>query len=332
MRRSVALVVSCALLTAACGGTDQTAEVTSAATETTAVETTAVTTAATTTTTATTVATVAGGFPVNVAGTEIPDRPEAIISMSSTSTEMLFAIGAGDQVIAVDSFSDHPPEAPVTDLSAFEPSVEAVAALEPDLVVIFHDPGSFTSGLEALEIPVIRHVAATNIEDSYAQLRELGAATGHVGEAEALIEDMSASISQLVDSYRIPDGSLTYYHEVDNTLFSATSNTFIGSIYGLFGLRNIADPADGNGSGFPQLSEEFIIESDPDLIFYGCAVWCGTSAESIAERPGWERITAVESGALFELDDDIISRWGPRLVDFVGLIGDSLAGMEEAAA
>ncbi len=234
-------------------------------------------------------------------------------------------------MIAVDSLSNHPPAAPVTDLSAFEPNVEAVAEFEPDLVIISFDPGDFIAGLTALGIPVINQGAPASLEDAYRQMLDLGRATGQQPEAEELVSTMQTEIADLVAGYPPTDPPLRYYHEVDDTLFSATSATFVGGIYSLFGLENIADPADTEGFGFPQLSEEFIIEANPDLIFYGCAEFCGTTADSIASRPGWATITAVQNGAVFELDDDIVSRWGPRLVEFVQLIRKALDEADPAA-
>lgn len=322
MFRKLSLLLVMALLAVACGsGSEESAPtVTVGSTAASTTSTTATTTAAT------------EGFPVTVAGAELADRPERIVSLSPTSTEILFAIGAGTQVAAVDSQSNYPPEAPMTDLSAFEPSVEAIAAMEPDLVVLSWDPGDLVAGLAALGIPVIAHLDAATIDDAYTQITELGTATGNVDAANELIVTMQADIAALVDEYRVSEGGLSVYHEVDNTLYSATSQTFIGSIYSLFGLDNIADPADPDGLGFPQLSAEYILEADPDLIFYGCAVWCGTTPEAIAERPGWDGLAAVQAGALTELDDDVVSRWGPRLVEFVRLIGQSLRTVVGAGA
>jgi iron complex transport system substrate-binding protein len=263
-------------------------------------------------------------FPVSTAGVEITKRPERIVSLSSTTTEILFAIGAGDQVVAVDSFSDYPAEAPITELNAFEPNVEAISTYEPDLVIFFLEPGALGSGLTALGIPVIHHVAALGLDDVYAQITDLGAATGNVSGASQLIEGLRTSIADVAGRFGSVAEPLTYYHEVDDTYYSATSATFIGSIYSLFGLTSIADAADDIGSGFPQLSPEYIIEADPDIIFYGCAEWCGTTPESIAERPGWGSLSAVESGALVAIDDDLTSRWGPRLAQFVETVGMSL--------
>ncbi len=274
----------------------------------------------------------ATGFPVTVAGVVIPQEPVAIISLSATATEILFALGAGDRITAVDSTSDFPPEAPITDLSAFQPNVEAIASFEPDLVVISWDPGEVQEGLEALGIPVLVQPPALSIDDAYLQMRQLGDATGNRVAAEDLVASIQAEIADLVASYGVSDRSLTYYHEVDNTLYSATSATFIGNVYALFGLENIADAAGVDGSGYPQLSAEYIIEADPDLIFYGCAVWCGTSAEAISERPGWSGLQAVRNGSVVEVDDDISSRWGPRLIEFVQLIGHTLASLLENGA
>ena len=324
MTRRLLLLLAFTLTALSCGGPQE--ETAPTAGPTTTTESATITEAAPTTIAEPTTTTlgVAEGFPVTVAGAEIADRPVAIVSLSPTATEVLFAIGAGDQVIAVDSLSNFPEDAPVTNLSAFEPSVEAIAALEPDLVVISYDPGELVAGLGILGIPVINHGGAFSFEDAYQQISELGSATGHLDSANDLVVKMQADMAAAVDRFDAPESPLSYYHEIDDTFYSATSATFIGSIYSLFGLENIADPADPDGFGFPQLSAEYIIESDPDLIYYGCAAWCGTSPETIAARPGWGGLTAVNSNALTALDDDITSRWGPRLVEFVRLIGESL--------
>ena len=306
------------------------APTTTAAPATTQASTTTTTEAPTTTVAPTTTAAAVPAFPVTVAGVVIPERPAAIVSLSPTATEMLFAVGAGDQVIAVDEFSNYPPEAPVTELSGFRPNLEAIAAYGPDLVVMSGNPEEIASGLEALGIPVLIHEAALSPEDAYRQMRQTGAATGHSGAAEELVASIQEEIAGLVDRYADPDLGLTYYHEISDTFFSATSSTFIGTVYSLFGLENIADAADPDGYGYPQLSAEYILEADPDIIFYGCAIWCGTTAESIAGRPGWSELQAVGSGYLFEVDDDISSRWGPRLIEFVRLIGQTLQTLSEA--
>ena len=158
------------------------------------------------------------------------DVPQRIVSLSPTATEMLFAIGAGDQVIAVDDQSNYPAEATVrTDLSGFTPNVEAIAGYEPDLVVTSDRrtsrPSSSPSGSKSWEGP-----AATTLDDTYAQIEQLGAITGHVAEAAELV-----GIDGVRDRRTSPAPSptsevpLTLYHELDPTLFSADSTTFIGA-------------------------------------------------------------------------------------------------------
>ena len=264
------------------------------------------------------------GFPVTViAGNgevTIEQRPGRIVSLAPTATEVLFAIGAGEQVVAVDEFSNYPEEAPTTDLSGFEPNLEAVADLDPDLVVVSDDLNDIVSALTAVGIPVIHHPAAVSLDDAYTQIEQLGAATGNPEAAAELVAAMASDIDDLSGS--VPDRAdpLTYYHELDGSLFTVTSATFIGEMYGLAGLENIADAAEGADTLYPQLSAEYIIESDPDLIFLADTQCCGESAETVAARPGWDQITAVTSGAVFALDDDIASRWGPRVVDLLETI------------
>jgi iron complex transport system substrate-binding protein len=259
-------------------------------------------------------------FPVTVQGTNgavtIESRPTRIVSLSPTATEMLFAIGAGEQVIAVDDRSNHPPEAPVTDLSGFEPNIEAIAGYEPDLVVFATETGDLGSSLEALGITALQLDAAATLEDAYGQIEQLGLATGHVEEAQTLVQRMRAEVSDIVAGTNAVEG-LTFYYELDDTYYSVTSKTFIGQLFELLGLENIADAVGKGSGGYPQLSAEYIVESDPDLIFLADTKCCGQSPETVAERPGWDRIAAVRSGGVIPLDDDVASRWGPRVVDLL---------------
>lgn len=247
-----------------------------------------------------------------------------IVSLSPTATEILFAIGAGEDVVAVDQFSYYPDEAPVTDLDGFAPNVEAVADFEPDLVVM-QSNADVQAGLEALGIEVIVQDAAASIPDTYSQIEALGASTGRVGDAAELVSEMQSAIDGLIAD--APDASgLTYYHELDDTLFSVTSATFVGEIYSLFGLTNVADPADdGSAFGYPQLNDEFLVDADPDLIFLADTKCCGQTADTVGARPGWDQLGAVQAGNIIELDDDIASRWGPRIVEFAEAIAGALA-------
>ena len=254
-------------------------------------------------------------------GSENIEIAERIISLSPTATEILFAIGAGEQVIAVDDQSNFPVEAPMTSLSGFTPNIESIAEYQPDLVVASYDPGDLVSGLEALEVETVLQSAASSMEDTYAQINELGVLSGQESEANELIETIKSDLNEIA-SKKVGEG-LTYYHEIDNTFYSPTSKTFLGKLYSLLGLVNIADPAIEGGFGWPQLSAEFIIDADPDLIFLGDADW-GESAETVAARPGWGSLTAVEKGQVIPVDTDTSGRWGPRVVDFLTSVRSSI--------
>ena len=259
-----------------------------------------------------------------VTGTVSVDAlPVSIVSISPTSTEVLFAIGAGDQVVAVDDQSTYPSAAPTTDLTGFSSSAEAIAAYEPDLVFLSFDPGDLVPGLAALGIPTVVHGAAASVAEALQQIEQVGAITGHSAEAKTLVADIDSQISDL--SARFDGGEpLSYYHELDNTLYSLTSSTFVGELYGILGLVNIADPADNDGFGYPQLSEEFIVEQDPDLIFLADTKCCSQTAETVAARPGWDQLSAVQSGRVIELDDDVASRWGPRISELLDQVADAV--------
>ncbi len=269
-------------------------------------------------------------FPVTVeadnGSVTIEKRPEAIISLSSTATEMLFDIGAGPQVIAVDDQSNYPAGAPMTDLSGVTPNLEAILSLEPDLVVIFFDPGDLIAGLETVGIPVLSYGAALAIDDVYRQIDDLGMATGNVAGAAASNSAIAAGLEVAVTASGDDGEGVTYYHEISSDFYTATSSTFFGEIYALFGMVNVADSADADGSafGYPQISSEYIVTSNPDIIFLANVLY-GESAETVAERPGWDVMTAVQSGHIAELDSDVASRGGPRIVEFAESIADSLA-------
>ncbi len=255
---------------------------------------------------------------------------QRIVSLSPTSTEMLFAVGAGDLVVAVDEFSNFPAEAPITDLSGFTPNVEAIAAFEPTTVY-----SSFpVEGLDAIGIENVVLSSAVVIDDVYAQIEQVGAATGNVAEATELVLQMQTSIDAILADLPERETPLTYYHELDTTFFSATSSTFIGQVYSLLGLENVADAADPDGEafGFPQLSEEFIIEADPDIIFLADTIFESQTADTVAARPGWDQLSAVQNGNVVEMNDDISSRWGPRIVEFLEVAGAAVAEIEAVPA
>jgi iron complex transport system substrate-binding protein len=242
--------------------------------------------------------------------------PHRIISLSPTVTEDLFAIGAGKQVVAVDQDSNYPRRAPRTSLSGFTPNSEAIAKYHPDLVLISYNPGNFASQLRKLGIRVVNEPAANDLKQAYGEILRLGSLTGHNRGANAVVRSMRTRLAAIVRSVPGSRRHLRVYHELDPTYYSATSKTFIGSIYKLFGFRDIADAADTTGSGYPQLSGEYIIEQNPQLIVLADTKCCQQTDATIAARPGWSTIAAVQHHRVVGVDDDVASRWGPRIVQF----------------
>jgi iron complex transport system substrate-binding protein len=276
----------------------------------------------------------AGGsqFPVTVTAADGPvtieAKPARIVSLAPTATEDLYAVGAGPQVVAVDQNSDYPATAPVTKLSGLTPNLEAIAKYHPDLVISYQNANGLVSGLTKLGIPVLIEPAATTLNDAYAQIDQIGQATGHPLQAQQTVTSMKAQIAATVRQAGSSHADLTYYWELTaNPYYSVTSSTFIGQIVALFGLKNIANAADkASDGGYPQLSAEYIVTAQPRIIFLADnqAADGGQTPAVVAKRPGWSAIPAVKDDEVIGLNDDIASRWGPRLPQLVAEIAQAV--------
>jgi iron complex transport system substrate-binding protein len=259
--------------------------------------------------------------------TKIAKKPTKIISLSPSATEIFYAIGAKSQILAVDNLSNYPAGAPVSEISAFEPNVEAILAKKPDLVLLSIDSTKapqIRNALVKLGIAVLMEKAPATLNDVYAENTLLGKVTDRADAAAKLNASMAKSIKDVVAKAK-KGSKIRIFHELDDTYFSVTSNTFIGKVYKDFGAVNIADAASGaDSSGYPQLSAEYLLKSDPQVIFLADAQY-GVTADSVSKRAGWSQISAIKNKKIVELPADVPSRWGPRLVDFYKLIGASLA-------
>ncbi|MCB0881149.1 MAG: ABC transporter substrate-binding protein [Thermoleophilia bacterium] len=248
--------------------------------------------------------------------------PARIVSLSPTGTEMLFAIGAGKNVVAVDDQSNYPRTAPRTKLSGFTPNVEAILKYRPSVVVVAYNTNNVVGGLRAAKVRVISQPSAKNLGQSYRQIRALGAVTCRQKAAAKTVVRIRSGLAAAVKSAPRSARGKSYFHELDNTLYTATSRTFIGQIYRMFGLRNVADGAD-DGSGYPQMSAEGVIASNPSFIFLADGAF-GESPATVAARPGWGGIAAVKNGDVRTVNADVASRWGPRVVVFARQVAAAL--------
>ena len=275
-------------------------------------------------------------FPTTLAAANgsvtISREPNRIVSLDPTATEDLYAIGAGTQVVAVDQDSDFPPGVPVTSLSGLTPNIEAIAKYNPSLVVASQDSNGLVSGLGKLGIPVLIEPAVSTLSAAYQQIEQLGRATGHYNQSTEVVQNMIEVITDTVKQAGGKYRGMTYYWELSNDpYYSATSATFIGHVLDMFGLKNIADaagkPADG---GYPELSQEYIVTAKPQLIFLADNMPAdgGQTPAIVAKRPGWAGMPAVADHDIFGLNDDIASRWGPRLPNLVNEIASALASVK----
>ena len=266
-------------------------------------------------------------YPVQVGKVTLDKQPTSIVSLSPTATEMLFAVGAGDQVKAVDDQSNYPKEAPRTKLSGFKPNAEAIAKQKPDLVIVSDDLNKIVDQLTKLKIPVYEAPAAKDLADTFREISEIGALTGHQDKAQKVVADITAGLDRARKSVQPRDKPLTYYYELDEKLYTLTSKTFVGSLLAQLGLVNIADKADADGKkgGYPQLSQEALVKADPDIIFLADTKCCDQSADTVKKRKGWSGVSAVEKRQIVALDDDVASRWGPRIVDLFQTVAAMVA-------
>jgi len=273
-------------------------------------------------------------FPVTVTAANgavtINSRPARIVSLDPTATEDLYAVGAGPQVVAVDDDSDYPAGVPKTSLSGLTPNIEAIAKYNPALVVASQNSGGLVSGMTKLGIPVLIEPAVSTLDAAYAQIQQVGQATGHAAQAATVVAGMKQQIAADVAKAGSAHKGATYYWELSaSPYYSAASSTFIGQVVGLFGLKNIADaaskPADG---GYPELSQEYIVTAKPQIIFLADNQPAdgGQSPAVVARRPGWAGIPAVRDHVIIGLNDDVASRWGPRLPQ---LVAEIAAGIEQ---
>jgi iron complex transport system substrate-binding protein len=273
-------------------------------------------------------------------GASAATKPICIVSLSPTATETLYAIGAGNRVQAVDTDSDFPTTGlPKKRINALSPSVEAVIGIckttaahpsaKPDLVVISYDANEIQQKLSAVGVKVVDQDAPTSVAGALSQIEQLGALTGHVKKADALAASIKSTISADIASVpKHPGKTLTVYYELSTKpYYSLTSSTFVGSLLKSLGVVNIADAENTSAdAGYPELSAEYIVSANPKMIFLADTIGGKQSATTVAKRPGFSKVAAVQDHEVIGLNDDISSRWGPRLSFLMNQLTASVKG------
>lgn len=273
----------------------------------------------------------AAAFPFTLSGSEgtsvrLAKAPERIVSLSPGTTETLFAIGAGSAVVAVDRFSDYP-EATKTlpKVEYTRPNVESLAALKPDLIIGSGRQKDMVAAMQNAGLPFVLLDEPGTVAGVLERIRLLGRATGHGEAADQLARQLEARIRALSEKLADVAQGPRVFHEISGTagIYTATSRSFVGDLYTLLKARNIADAAVGP---YPQLSQEVIIQADPEVIVLADGRE-GVTVEQVRGRPGWSGISAVNNQRVYLLSDvqaDLVSRPGPRVVDGLELLAKLL--------
>mgnify|MGYP001476358867 FL=1 len=247
-----------------------------------------------------------------------------IVSLSTTHTEIIQSLGAENTLVGVDAFSEV--DFPVEVIDAYTVTAEELVPLNPDVVIIAFDFNGIVEGLEAQEINYVLLPPARNLDDVYAQITNIGEMVNKKSEASSTIRDMKLEINRIINNSNYQD--ITVYHEIGYSygIYSVNSESLIGEIYNLLGVTNIANSEeDPYGSGYPALSEEMVIESNPDFIVVGHSDYLN---KDLSIRDGWGDISAVQNSRVFFLDDTLASNWGTTTLQLVEVLA---ATFEESA-
>ncbi|MEX2229712.1 MAG: ABC transporter substrate-binding protein, partial [Dehalococcoidia bacterium] len=299
-------------------GATATATATAAATE-------AATTASTPAPTAAAVA-ATPAFPLTItdsagASVTLDAAPERIISYSPGATEILFAIGVGDRVVATDQFSDYPPEtADLPKLTYSDPDPEPALALDPDLVIMAGRQRDQVEQFRSLGMTVLLFEEAPAVRGVLDNIRLIGRLTGAGEDADALATTLNARIDAVEATIAdVTDGPVVFF-EITADLYTAAPNSFVGDLLTLLHARNVAE---GAASPFPQLTAEAVIAANPDVVLLTDAEF-GETPAAVCARPGWAAITACTQARVHPVDGDLATRPGPRVVDGLELIAAML--------
>lgn len=250
-----------------------------------------------------------------------------IVSFSPSHTEMLFAMGAGELVVAVSPENNYVTAAAGREELSLELQTsllgDLTAAFDPTLVIVSSDEPGTISTLGASGLPLYAAAPAASLDEIYRQVLDLGELTGRSGDAEALVEQMRSDMASILSGLGpLADGGLTFFHEVDPSLVTFDDSYFMVGLLSELGLTNVFV---GDGSArFPQMTTAEIAAADPDVITLGDVECCRVTADSLRTRSGWDQLSAVRNGAIVPLTDAQYSGWGPGVIDMLRLVAAAM--------
>jgi iron complex transport system substrate-binding protein len=265
-------------------------------------------------------------FPLTIDGSDgqkltLTQAPRRIVSLSAHATDILCAIGAGDQLLAVEKYANCPSNGqPKPELDSFEPNLEAIASYQPDLVYVSSDTGNVVEALRRTGTSVLYLTLPSSVADVMAQIELFGQATGHASEAASVEHGLQQRIDAVKQELADVTAGPRVFHEVDSTYYTASPNSFIGDFYKILKADNIAA---GATDEYPQLSAEVIVQRNPDVIVLADEA-AGVTADSVAARPGWDAISAVKSRRICAIDASLISQPGTKIADAVEALAKCL--------
>ena len=250
---------------------------------------------------------------------------QRVVSLSTTHTEIIQTLGGENLLVGIDSFSES--ELPIEKIDAFTVTADELVNLNPDLVIVAFDFNGIIDGLEALNLNYVLLPPARNFDEVYTQIMEIGNLINKSEESIDLVSEMENDVAEIIESFSAQN--VKVFHEIGYTygIYTVNENSFIGEIYNLLGVDNIANfKEDPFGSGYPEFSEEEILMANPNLIIVGHSDYLN---KDLSTRVGWEVITAIQSGNLFFLDENLANNWGTNTVDLLNTLSEVTQSQED---
>lgn len=250
---------------------------------------------------------------------------QRVVSLSTTHTEIIQTLGGENLLVGIDSFSES--ELPIEKIDAFTVTADELVNLNPDLVIVAFDFNGIIDGLEALNLNYVLLPPARNFDEVYTQIMEIGNLINKSDESIDLVSEMENDVAEIIENFSAQN--VKVFHEIGYTygIYTVNENSFIGEIYNLLGVDNIANfKEDPFGSGYPEFSEEEILMANPNLIIVGHSDYLN---KDLSTRVGWEEITAIQSGNLFFLDENLANNWGTNTVDLLNTLSEVTQSQED---